>query len=46
MIPQLNQHAATARLESLQRDRRAAQLKRNGYREYREPRIARHWANR
>jgi hypothetical protein len=46
MIPQLSQHVATARLESLRRDRSFAQLKRNGYREYREPRIARHWANR
>jgi hypothetical protein len=43
---QLNQHAVNGRLESLLRDRKTAQLKRIGYREIREPRIARHWANR
>lgn len=46
MIPQLNHYAAYGRLESLQRDRKTAQLKRDGYREFREPRKERHWANR
>ncbi|HEX7004922.1 MAG TPA: hypothetical protein VF168_12125 [Trueperaceae bacterium] len=46
MIPQLNQHVVNSRLELLQQHSRAAQLKRVGYRENREPRISRHWANR
>jgi hypothetical protein len=46
MIQQLSQHVVNGRLELLQQHGKAAQLKRGGYRETREPRISRHWANR
>lgn len=46
MIHQLSQHVVSGRLEMLQQQSKAAQLKRGGYRETREPRISRHWANR
>jgi hypothetical protein len=43
---QLNHYVVSRRLESFQRDRMTTQLKRHGYRELREPRVTRHWANR
>lgn len=46
MMHQLDHYAALGRLESLQRNRKEAQLRRDGYREFREPRKERHWANR
>lgn len=35
-----------SRLASIREGRKEAQLKRRGYRELREPRLERHWANR
>lgn len=35
-----------SRLDSIREGRKEAQLKRRGYREFREPRLERHWANR
>jgi hypothetical protein len=46
MLHQLSQQAVLGRLESIQRDRKTAQLRRDGYRDLREPRVTRHWANR
>jgi hypothetical protein len=46
MLHQLSEQAVLGRLESIQRDRKTAQLRRDGYREFREPRVKRHWANR
>lgn len=39
-------HDVSRRLENLQRKSKEAQLKRIGYRDFRELRIQRHWANR
>ena len=43
---QLSQYVMHGRIELLQQQSKAAQLKRSGYRETREPRVTRHWANR
>lgn len=46
MLHQLHQHVVNSRMELLQEQSKTAQLKRSGYRETREPRLLRHWANR
>ena len=46
MLHQLNQRVVNDRLELFQQQNKTAQLKRGGYREIREPRLLRHWANR
>lgn len=46
MLHPLNHYAIAGRLERFRQYRKAAQLKRGGYREQREPRVEHHWANR
>lgn len=46
MLHQLSRHVVNGRLELIQQQSKTAQLKRGGYREIREPRVTRHWANR
>lgn len=47
MLHHMNHYAVMERLESFKKlGRKTAQLKKGGYRDLREPRIDRHWANR
>lgn len=46
MLHHMDQHDIQMRLRMIWHDRKIAQLRRDGYREFREPRIKRHWANR